>query len=308
MLNFDNISVVLEEQVVRDGIQNEKIIMSTEQKLELIDQLVDAGLKRLQICSFVNPKFIPQMADADELCKRLNRKEGVVYSGLVLNLKGVERAIEAGLDHIAASIAASDTLSRKNTRMSLEEAQEHYTKMVKRAKEANMTIRGGLQTVFGCRFEGRIEPEVVLDLVKRHLDLGIDELALADSTGMADPRSMFELMTQVVALTKGEVPVILHLHDTEGKGLANVMAAIEAGVYIFDTALGGMGGCPVVKGSTGNIGTEDLAFMLHQMGIETGIDLKKLYKLSLEMEAFFNKRFSGKMHHILQNENIEVLL
>jgi len=307
MLDFENTSVVLEEQGIRDGIQNEKIIMSTEQKLRIIDDLVDAGLKRLQICSFVNPKFIPQMADADELCRRLNKREGVIYSGLVLNLKGVERAVDAGLTHIAASIAASDTLSRKNTRMSLEEAQTVYADMVKKAKENKVTVRGGLQSVFGCRFEGRISQQVVLDLVKRHLDLGIDELALADSTGMADPRSMFELMTQVVALA-GKVPVILHLHDTEGKGLANVMAAIEAGVYIFDTALGGMGGCPVVKGSTGNIGTEDLAVMLHQMGIQTGIDIRRLSKISLEMETFFNKRFSGKMHHILNNEGIEVLL
>jgi hydroxymethylglutaryl-CoA lyase len=307
MLDFENVSVVLEEQAIRDGIQNEKIIMTTEQKLRLIDDLVEAGIKRLQICSFVNPKFIPQMADADELCRRLRKREGIVYSGLVLNLKGVERAIDAGLEHIAASIAASDTLSRKNTRMSLPEAQVQYAEMVHRAKEAKVKVRGGLQSVFGCRFEGKIEETVVLDLVKQHLDLGIDELALADSTGMAHPRSMFELMTKVVELA-GEVPVILHLHDTEGKGLANVMAAIEAGVYIFDTALGGMGGCPVVKGSTGNIGTEDLAVMLHQMGIDTGIDIRKISRISLEMEAFFNKRFSGKMHHILNNENIEVLV
>lgn len=307
MLDYENISVTLEEQVIRDGIQNEKIIMSTEQKLALIDLLVDAGIKRLQICSFVNPKFIPQMADAELLCKSLNRKEGVIYSGLVLNLKGVERAIDGGLDHIAASIAASDTLSQKNTRMTLEEAQNQYTEMVKRAKEAKMQVRGGLQSVFGCRFEGKIDQETVLDLVKRHLDLGIDELALADSTGMADPRSMFELMSKIVELT-GDVPVILHLHDTEGKGLANVVSAIEAGVYIFDTALAGMGGCPVVKGSTGNIGTEDLAFMLQQMGIDTGIDVKKLSTISMDMESFFNKKFSGKMHHILQNESIEVLI
>lgn len=305
MLNFENIKVVLEEQSIRDGIQNEKPIMPTDFKLRLIDSMVDAGIKRLQICSFVNPKFIPQMADADELCKRLNKREGVIYSGLVLNLRGVERAIDAGLDHIAASIAATDTLSQKNTRMSLVDAQKHYGDMVRRAKQANIRIRGGLQSVFGCRFEGAVEPDVVIDMVKRHLDLGIDELALADSTGMAHPRSMFELMSRIVELT-GDIPVILHLHDTEGKGLANVMAAIEAGVYIFDTAVAGMGGCPVVKGSTGNIGTEDLAIMLHQMGIQTGIDVRKIAKISFEMEAFFDKRFSGKMHHIVENESIKV--
>ncbi len=306
MLNFNNISIVLEEQSIRDGIQNEKKIMPTEEKLRFIDLIIDAGIRRLQICSFVNPKFIPQMADVMDLCKRLKRREGVIYSGLVLNLKGVERAVEAGLDHVAASIAATDTLSKKNTRMSLSEAQAHYSKMVKRAQEANITVRGGLQSIFGCRFEGQVDQGAVLDMIKHHLDLGIDELALADSTGMADPRNMFELMSRIVELAE-DIPVILHLHDTEGKGLANVIAAIEAGVYIFDTAMGGMGGCPVVKGSTGNISTEDLAVMLHQMGISTGIDIKKIAKISMKMEEFFGKRFSGKMHHMLQNDNIKVM-
>ncbi len=302
MLKFDKISVLLEEQTTREGIQNEKTLMLTADKLQLIESLVEAGIKRLQICSFVNPKVVPQMADAEELCKHLIRRQGVLYSGLVLNIKGVDRAINAGLDHVAASIAVSDSLSQKNTGMTLIEAQAAHSEMVSRAKNAKILVRSGLQSAFGCRYEGQIDQQRVLDLVKQHLDLGIDELALADSTGMADPRSIFELMCQVVELAEN-VPVILHLHDTEGKGLANVMAAIEAGVLIFDTALGGMGGCPFIKGGSGNIGTEDLAFFLKQMGIDTGIDIKKVAKLTCKMETFFDKPFPGKLHHLLENEN-----
>jgi hydroxymethylglutaryl-CoA lyase len=241
------------------------------------------------------------------MCQGLKPRPGVIYSGLVLNQKGVERAVAAGLEHVAASISASDTHSRKNAGASLEEAQERYAEMVKTAKDAGLTVRGGLQCAFGCRFEGRIDPDVVLDLVKRHLDLDIDELALADSTGMANPRAMQELMGPVVELA-GDRPVLLHLHDTEGKGLANAMAAIDVGVRYFDTAFAGMGGCPFIKGATGNIATEDLVAMLHQMGIETGIDVRAIAAISAEMETFFNKSFPGSMHRVLANESIKVVM
>ncbi len=307
MIELKNSSVVIEEQGLRDGFQSEKVVVSTDRKLQIIDALVEAGLKRIQVCSFVHPKFIPQMADAEAICAGLKRKPGIVYSGLVLNAKGVERAIAAGLDHIAVSISASDTHSRKNTRMSLEEVQARCADMVGQAKGAGLTVRGGLQCVFGCRFEGKIDRGQVIDMVKRLLDLGVDELALADSTGMADPLAMSELMDEVMGMAK-EMPVILHLHDTEGKGLANVLSALQSGVRYFDTAFGGMGGCPFIKGATGNISTEDLVFMLAQMGIQTGIDLYRVAEISASMEAFFEKRFSGKMHHVLRNESMKVLI
>ncbi len=201
MKNDQSPSIIIEEQGLRDGFQSEKTVVPTERKLEIINALADAGVPRIQVCSFVHPKRVPQMADAEELCRRLERRPDVVYSGLVLNLKGVERAVDSGLDHVAASISASDTHSRKNTGKSLDEAQTGYAEMVRTAKEAGLTVRGGLQCVFGCRFEGAIDPEVVLELVKRHLDLEIDELALADSTGMADPSAMTDLMGQVLELT-----------------------------------------------------------------------------------------------------------
>lgn len=307
MSDDDSIQIVIEEQGLRDGFQSEKTVVPTSRKLEIVDALVAAGVRRIQVCSFVHPKRVPQMADAEELCRGLDRRPGVIYSGLVLNLKGVERAVAAGLEHVGASISASDTHSHKNTGMSLAEAQERYAEMVGAAKAEGLTVRGGLQCAFGCRFEGRIDPELVVDLAKRHLDLGVDELALADSTGMADPRSMQDLTGRVVELA-ADVPVILHLHDTEGKGLANALAAIQVGVRIFDTAFGGMGGCPFIRGATGNIATEDLVTMAHQMGLPTGIDVRAVAAISRELEAFFDARFPGSMHRVLANDSMKVVL
>ena len=307
MKNDQHQSNIIVEQGVRDGFQSEQTVVPTERKLEIIDALADAGISRIQVCSFVHPKYVPQMADAEAVCKGLSRRPGVVYSGLVLNLKGVERAAAAGLDHVAASISASDTHSRKNTGKSLLEAQTGYAEMVRTAKDAGLTVRGGLQCVFGCRFEGAIDPDNILDLVKRHLDLDIDELALADSTGMADPRAMDELMGWVMELA-GDRPVILHLHDTEGRGLANALAAIQAGVRYFDTAFGGMGGCPFIKGATGNIATEDLVAMVERMGMTTGIDIRAVAEISRSLEAFFDKPFPGSMHRVLGNNAIKVVL
>ncbi len=298
--------VVVEEQGLRDGLQSEKTIVPTEKKLELIKAVVEAGVKRVQVASFVHPKLVPQMADAEEVCKRLPQVNGVLFSGFVLNTKGIERAAKAGLTHVAASISASDTHSRKNANASLEEAEKRFSEMVKVGKEHGLTIRSGLQCVFGCRFEGQIDPQVVLDMVKKQLDLGIDEVALADSTGMANPRSIQEISAKVVELA-GDRPVFLHLHDTEGKGLANVLAALAVGITHFDTAFGGMGGCPFIKGASGNISTEDLVFMLRQMGIETGIDVGRLSAVSRSLEDFFGKRFSGKMHRVMERDDIKIV-
>jgi hydroxymethylglutaryl-CoA lyase len=298
--------VLVEEQGLRDGLQSEKTIVPTEKKLELINALVDAGLKRIQVTSFVHPKLVPQMADAAEVCKGLSQSNGVIFSGLVLNTKGIERAANAGLQHVAASISASDTHSRKNANASLAEARKRFAEMVKVGKQHGLVIRGGLQCVFGCRFEGKIDTGVVLDVVKEQLDLGIDEVALADSTGMANPRSIEEISAQVVELASGK-PVFLHLHDTEGKGLANVLAALQVGVTHFDTAFGGMGGCPFIKGASGNISTEDLVFMLRQMGIETGIDVGRISAVSRSLEDFFSRRFSGKMHRVVERDNIKIV-
>ncbi|MEO1485496.1 MAG: hydroxymethylglutaryl-CoA lyase [Bacteroidota bacterium] len=296
--------IVLEEQGLRDGFQTLDKVVPTETKLRYIDMLVEAGLKRIQVASFVHPKYVPQMADADELCRQLKPQEGVIYSGLVLNLKGVERGLDSGLKHLACSISASDTHSQKNARMTLAEAKSNFKEMVKVSKAAGITVRGGIQCAFGCRFEGRIAPEHVLDMVNHHLDSGIDELALADSTGMGNPKDLGELMEKVVARAKG-IPVVLHLHNTENKGYANLVAAVMAGVKIFDTAFGGLGGCPFIKSATGNIATEDTVNVLEQMGYDTGIDIKKVAGISKEMEQFLGHSLPGQLYDLVDKTDIK---
>ena len=298
--------IVIEEQGLRDGLQSERPFIPTDKKLEIIGMVADAGIKRIQVTSFVHPKLVPQMADAEEVCKGLDHRRDVLYSGLVLNTKGLERAANAGLQHVAASISASDTHSRKNANASLSEARQRITEMIKAGKKHGLVIRGGLQCVFGCRFEGPIDPTVVFDMIKEQLDLGIDEIALADSTGMANPLSIQEISAKVMELAEDK-PVFLHLHDTEGKGLANALAAMQSGVAHFDTAFGGTGGCPFIKGASGNISTEDMAFMSNQMGIETGIDIDKIAAISRSLEEYFSKQFSGKMHRVIDRKDIQVV-
>lgn len=299
-------SVVIEEQGLRDGLQNETKIVSTEKKLEIIDALVDAGVKRIQVASFVNPETIPQMADAEHLCAVLKKHDDVVYSVLVLNPKGMQRAVGAGVSHVTASISASNTHSQRNAGMTLNEARRQLSEMITIGNKSGLIIRGGLQCVFGCRYEGKIDSNTVMDMLKEQMDLGIDEIELADTTGMADPRAVQEICDSVRALA-ADKPVYLHLHDTEGKGLANALAALQAGITHFDSAFGGMGGCPFVEGASGNIATEDLVFMLQQMGIETGIDVCKIATIGRSLEAFFNSRFSGKMHHLLKRNDIKII-
>ena len=298
--------VVIEEQGLRDGLQPEKVIIPTVRKIELINAVADAGVKRIQVTSFVHPKLVPQMADAEAVCKQLDHSRDVIYSGLVLNQKGIQRAADAGLRHVGASISASDTHSRKNANASLAEARQRIAEMVRLGQQHNLAIRGGLQCAFGCRFEGPIDKNVVFDLVKEQLDLGLDEIALADSTGMAHPNSISEIAGRVRELA-GDTPLYLHLHDTEGKGLANAVAALGVGVSHFDTAFGGMGGCPFIQGASGNISTEDLVFMLGQMGIHTGIDVHKLAQVSRSLEPDIGKAFAGKMHHVLEREDIKIV-
>jgi hydroxymethylglutaryl-CoA lyase len=303
MMNYPE-SVVIEEQGLRDGLQSEAKVVPTDQKLEIIETLVEAGVKRIQAVSFVNPKMIPQMADAENLCSGFKKHDGVVYSALVLNPKGMQRAANAGVSHVTASISASSAHSQRNTGMSLNQARRRFSEMVGLGKKSGLTVRGGIQCVFGCRYEGRIDPNTVMDMIKEQLDLGIDEIELADTTGMADPRSIHEICGPAASLAAAK-PVYLHLHDTEGKGLANALAALQVGITHFDSAFGGMGGCPFIKGATGNIATEDLAFMLEQMGIATGLDIDKIAAISRSLEDFFDKRFSGKMHHLLARKDIE---
>ena len=283
----------------RDGFQFEKKIIPTNLKAEIISGLVYAGLKDIQVTSFVHPEVVPQMADAEELLRHLPKKENVRYSALVLNEKGVERAHLSGLQHLEISISASDTHSRKNAGMPFEKALEMGKDMIRLAQEYKMEIRAGIQCAFGCVYEGRISEERVLKIANDFLEIGIQTLAISDTTGMANPLSIQNL-TKKLMPEAGNTPVVLHLHDTRGLGLVNVMAAMECGVTRFDTALAGMGGCPFVSGAAGNIATEDAAWLMKSLNIETGVDISKVAKCSQKLEDFFEKKFPGKMHRLIR--------
>lgn len=291
--------VILTEVGLRDGLQSVAELVSSEVKLDAIRKLVDAGLKQIQVTSFVHPKWVPQMADAEEVCAGLPEVEDVVFSGLVLNAKGVERASAAGLKRVEASISTSDTHSRKNANMGLDEALEHLKKMVELAHDAGMEARGGLQSVWGCVYEGYPPNERIVEMVSEIMNMGVVALSLADSTGMANPNSIKQLLEKVLPLCHN-TPVVLHLHDTRGLGLANAIAAMEMGVNQFDTALGGLGGCPFIKGATGNIATEDTVNMLNDMGIESGVDIEKVADVSKTLQGTVPESyFTGKLYKLV---------
>ncbi|WP_457654391.1 hydroxymethylglutaryl-CoA lyase [Rhodocaloribacter sp.] len=283
----------------RDGFQFEEKLIPTDLKLEIIEGLAEAGLRRIQVTSFVHPKWVPQMADAEALVARLPKHEGVVYTGLALNMRGLERAHRAGLTHVDLSIATNETHSRDNANMTVAEGVRQAEEMIRRARDYGMQPQLGLQTVFGYAAPGDTPLAFIVELCGRFAALGVESLSLADSTGMANP-VMIRERVQAVRAVIGATPLVLHLHDTRGLGMANVVAALEAGVARFDTSLGGMGGCPFIPGATGNIATEDTVYLLDQLGIETGIDLEKVAACTLRMEAFLGKRFPGKMHRLVR--------
>ncbi len=290
-------SVTLVEVGPRDGFQFEETIVPTERKVAVIEELVAAGLKQIQVASFVHPTKVPQMADADALIGRLPRYDDVVYTALVLNRQGLERAMASGIGAVEISLSASDSHSRKNAGMSHSDALDHAIGMIDEAISARMFVRASLQCAFGCVYDGPTSLSRVESVVRRFADHGAHVLALADTTGMGSPDQIKRVLDTVLPLT-GHLPMALHLHDTRGLGLVNLMAALSRGVALFDTALAGMGGCPFVAGAAGNIATEDAAHLLETLGIETGVDYDRVGRISREMEVFFQKTFPGRMHHL----------
>ncbi|ARA94198.1 hydroxymethylglutaryl-CoA lyase [Rhodothermaceae bacterium RA] len=285
----------------RDGFQFEQKPIPTELKRAVIEQLVAAGVSRIQVTSFVHPKWVPQMADAEALVARLPERPGVVYSGLVLNPRGLERALRTRLSHVDLSIATNEQHSRDNANMTVDEGLEAAVAMVQTARRHGVAVQLGLQTVFGYAAPGDTPLDRVLAMAGRFRDLGIESLSLADSTGLANP-VMIRERVQAVQAVMGDVPIVLHLHDTRGLGLANVVAALEVGVSRFDTSLGGLGGCPFIPGATGNIATEDTVYLLDQLGIETGIDLAGVAAVSRRMAAFLGRELPGKLYRLVTNE------
>ncbi len=265
----------------RDGLQNEKEIVPTDVKIAFIEKLSDAGLSAIELTSFVKPSAIPQLADAAEVVKGVRRRSGLRLPVLVPNLKGFEAARSVGVREVAVFTAASETFNRKNINCGIEESIERFRSVVAAAAEEKIRVRGYISTAFGCPYEGKIEPESVREVMHMLLDLGIEEISIGDTIGVATPNQVYDLIETIYASGISRDVVALHFHDTRGTALANVCAGLDCGVTIFDSSAGGLGGSPYAPGATGNLATEDLVYLLDGLGIRTGVSLTALVEASL---------------------------
>ena len=274
-------SVRIREVGPRDGFQNEPETISTAEKVRLIDLLSASGLERLEVTSFVRPDVIPQLADAEEVLGAVQRRDGVSFSVLIPNERGLERALglRDRFDEINVFVSASETHNRKNVNRSIEESLAGLERTLAAAREAGLRCEGVISTSFGCPYEGEVPPERVFAIAERLAAAGCEEIGFGDTTGMANPRQVGEFFA-AARERLGAVELTAHFHNTRGQGLANVLAALERGIDSFESSFGELGGCPVPAGATGNISTEDLVSMLHEMGVETGIELPRLIEAS----------------------------
>ncbi|MCB9521621.1 MAG: hydroxymethylglutaryl-CoA lyase [Myxococcales bacterium] len=270
----------------RDGLQNERIRLSVDQKLAFIDGLVAAGLRDIEVGSFVHPKWIPQMADTATVVRRLTNVDGVRYWALVPNQRGLEAALEAGVQNVAVFVSSSETHNRKNINRSIDESLAEIDALAGAARTAGCGLRGYVSTVFGCPYEGAIDFERVLGIAERLFAAGCGQVSLGDTTGMGSPKQVRDSLTRALERFDAQ-KLALHLHDTRGLAVANALAALDVGFTTFDSSVGGMGGCPYAPGAAGNVGTEDIVNMLHAMGYATGVDLPKLLAVSRRLEADF---------------------
>jgi hydroxymethylglutaryl-CoA lyase len=296
-------SILLEDEALRDGLQIESQLFTVAQKIELFKLLKSAGVRRIQVGSFVHPKIVPQMAATDELIKTLGKQDDTVISALILNDKGLERALACSVPHVSMSVSVSDTHSRKNARKSAADALDSMVDLIRNARSQGLEVRAGLQSAFGCVYEGSISESAVLAAADKMMSAGVDEINLADSTGMANPLTIRSLVHKF-AERFPETRISLHLHDTRGLGLANMVSGYEAGVRIFDVCAGGLGGCPFIKGAAGNVPTEDAVHMFESMGIATGIDLKTLMGAVDFLERALERPLPGRMKKVLSSQPI----
>ena len=266
----------------RDGLQNEPSVLSVEKKTARVEGAADAGVKIIEIGSFVHPKAVPQMADTDELAGKFRRAAGVEYRALVANLKGVERALASGITKVKLTVSASESHAKANLNKTPLELSEGFKECTTFARANGAEVSGAISTAFGCPFEGKVASSQVREIAGRLHDLGLTELSLSDTTGMANPRQVFDLAT-MMGKEFPDVKWFLHFHNTRGMALANIVAGMQAGVIRFDGSLAGLGGCPFAPGASGNIASEDMIHMFSEMGIETGIDLGKMISLAKQL-------------------------
>jgi len=290
-ITIDHVHVV--EVGPRDGLQNEKVTIPTEAKIDYITALADAGLRTIEAGAFVSPKWVPQMADTAEVYRNIPKDPGVDYPVLVPNMRGLERAIEAGVKSVSIFTAASETFNKRNINMSIDESFQKYAPVAARALAEGMRVRGYVSTAFGCPYEGDVAPEKVLEVCARLLDLGCYEVSVGDTIGVGTPvqvQGVIGILLQVIPASK----LAMHFHDTRGTALANTLAALEMGIAIFDASSGGLGGCPYAPGASGNMATEDLVYMLEKMGIDTAVDLNRLVAASQIIAPYLDHPLPGK--------------
>ncbi|MDT8862049.1 hydroxymethylglutaryl-CoA lyase [Alkalihalobacillus sp. MEB130] len=288
--------VLIREVGPRDGLQNEKVIIKTETKIDWVNQLVDTGLNYIELTSFVHPKWIPALADASEVVKGVKRRDNVTFGALVPNEHGLERALEAGIDEVAVFLSASETHNKKNVNKSIDETIVILKNVIKEAKKAGKSVRGYVSTAFHCPYEGKVSHEKVLYVSSILHEIGVEELSLGDTIGMATPNEVEDIVKKISAYIPLQ-NLAFHPHDTSGTALANSYAAYQVGIRKFDGSVGGLGGCPYAPGATGNVATEDLVFMFEGMKAHTGIDLEKLTQCAVWIQKHF--------HHRLPSHNLQ---
>lgn len=272
----------------RDGLQNEKIWVETETKIALIEKLADAGLTKIEAASFVSPEWVPQMKDAFEVLSGIERRPEVTYPVLTPNLKGFERALEAGVTEVAVFGAASEAFSQKNINCSISESVERFRPVLEAAQKNNVRVRGYISCVLGCPYQGEVPLENVVNLAENMLEMGCYEISLGDTIGIGTPlkaKKMVETVAEKVPVSN----LALHFHDTRGQALANIYACLELGVSVIDTSVSGLGGCPYAQGASGNVATEDVVYMLHGIGIKTGVDIEKLIETGRFISDVFGR-------------------
>jgi hydroxymethylglutaryl-CoA lyase len=287
--------VTIVEVSPRDGLQNESVVLSTEAKVELIGRLVAAGARRVEAVSFAHPRLVPAMADAEAVMERVPRTEGVAYAGLVLNRRGLDRALATGVDEVNVVVGVSDTFSRRNQNASTEESMQAAADVLDRARSSGLFTTLTLATSFGCPFEGEVDPGRVVELAARGAAAGARELCLADTIGVGVPSQVRDLAGRVRDAVGDAPPLRFHFHNTRNTGLANAVAAVELGATVLDASAGGIGGCPFAPRATGNIATDDLVYLLERMGLDTGFDLAAL----LPTAAFLADRLGHEVPALL---------
>ncbi|APE05461.1 MAG: hydroxymethylglutaryl-CoA lyase [Alteromonas sp.] len=282
----------------RDGLQNEKSIVSVEEKINFINLLSKTGIKRIEAGSFVSPKWVPQMADSGDIFSGIEKSPSITYSALTPNIKGLDAAIESGVEEVAVFGAASESFSMKNINCSIEESLKKFEPVIAKANTHNIKVRGYVSCVMGCPYEGGISPRSVADVSKRLIDMGCYEISLGDTIGTGTPVATKRLLDSVLSVVNIE-QLAVHFHDTYGQALVNLYSALEYGVATIDSAVAGLGGCPYARGASGNVATEDVLYMLNGMGINTGIDMEKLLVATQFISEVVNKVPSSKVANAL---------